>query len=296
VEITMSLAVDAFLERLPPALVATIDAARAAEWLAAAYGAARGEWPDVALSDTAFAAYVGDRIAADGTLDLDGAEQLRLSDLYLACACALGHGDAIACFRTRYLRDIQAALCQLGVRPSEVDELGHLVLEEILVDDRGRAAIAGYSGRGTLRRWARSVALRIAAKRHRSEQRDVAIQPQLAAVIGEVDDDTELQHLKQQYTGNYEAALVAAIAALDVRDRNVLRYYFIDGLTIDDLARVHDVHRSTAARWVGKAREHLYADVLARLRVELGMSPSEIASVGRMVRSELDVSFTRLLR
>ena len=292
----MSGPIAAFLQRLAPARRVGIVPARAADILEAAFVTGQRAWPEVPLSAEELAAHLGDTMAADAELDLDGLERLRIDDLYLAAGCALGRAPAIASFRSHFFGDIDRTLRRLGVGTSDVEELAHLVLNNILVGESGRPAIVGYIGRGTLRHWVQSVAIRTASKRHRSEKRVAATQAQLGDVMAQLDDDVELEHLRLRYAPAYEAALEAAVATLSARDRNLLRHYFIDGLTVDELGRLFHVHRATAARWVGKARENLHNEVLARLQSELGLSSSEIESLARFVRSQVDVSFSRLLR
>jgi RNA polymerase sigma-70 factor, ECF subfamily len=59
---------------------------------------------------------------------------------------------------------------------------------------------------------------------------------------------------------------------------------------------LHDVHRSTAARWIAEAREAIVDDTKSLLQARLGSTPSEIQSILTLVKSRLDVSFRRLLR
>ncbi|MEM1013744.1 MAG: transcriptional regulator, partial [Planctomycetota bacterium] len=57
----------------------------------------------------------------------------------------------------------------------------------------------------------------------------------------------------------------------------------------------HDVHRATAARWLVSARETLAKDTQRILRARLHVTQSEIESLHRLVRSDLDVSLCRIL-
>src|SRR5260370_1220010 len=82
----------------------------------------------------------------------------------------------------------------------------------------------------------------------------------------------------------------AALAALAERERNVLRQYYIDGLTIDQLAALYQVNRATTARWVAGARLSVVAKTREHLVDELGIAAGEADSIIRLVRSQLDVS------
>ena len=86
----------------------------------------------------------------------------------------------------------------------------------------------------------------------------------------------------------------AAFRALPVETRNLLRQYFLDGLTIDALAQMYRVHRATAARRVQAAREALTANVRARLKAELKIADS---SIERLITADnLEVSLSKILR
>ena len=102
--------------------------------------------------------------------------------------------------------------------------------------------------------------------------------------------DAELGFLKQHYAREFREAFDAALAALDVDQRNVLRLHFLDGLSIDQLGRTYGVHRATAARWVVRGRQALLAETRSRLRERWRMSEPELDSVLRQVRSQLDVT------
>ena len=100
--------------------------------------------------------------------------------------------------------------------------------------------------------------------------------------------------LRERYREQVRAAIAAAFAALTERQRNVLRQYYIDGLTIDQLAALYHVDRATTARWVIGARTGVLDGTRDRLRAVLGVSSDEVESILRLVRSELDLSL-RLL-
>jgi len=75
----------------------------------------------------------------------------------------------------------------------------------------------------------------------------------------------------------------------------VLRLHLLDGLNIDRIGQLHDVHRATAARWLASAREALAKDTQRILQARLQVSRSEFESLLRLVRSDLDVSLCRIL-
>ena len=113
----------------------------------------------------------------------------------------------------------------------------------------------------------------------------------LPAAVG----DPEIDLLRARYAKAFQAALRTALETLPVRDRNVLRFSYLDGLSIDEIAAFYRVHRATAARWVARARTALI-DETRRLVVErLTVGESELESLMRDLASQLEVSIRRLL-
>jgi RNA polymerase sigma-70 factor (ECF subfamily) len=102
--------------------------------------------------------------------------------------------------------------------------------------------------------------------------------------------------LKERYRGDLREAFGAAIAALEPRDRTLLRQHYVDGLSLEALAALHGVHRATCARWLASARDDIMSGLRKRLRAALGLEQREIESAIELVRSQLDLSLSRHLR
>jgi RNA polymerase sigma-70 factor (ECF subfamily) len=109
------------------------------------------------------------------------------------------------------------------------------------------------------------------------------------------DEDPEIRYVRERYAGELRAAVRAAIAALPAEERTLLRLYFVEGLSIDEIGRIHRVHRATAARRIARLREGLLENVRRELSAKLHLSPSEFQSVVRAVGSRLEVSLMTLL-
>jgi RNA polymerase sigma-70 factor (ECF subfamily) len=58
---------------------------------------------------------------------------------------------------------------------------------------------------------------------------------------------------------------------------------------------LHGIHRSSAARWLAQAREALATAVLHDFRERVGVSAAEVEHIVRLVRSQLDITWSRLL-
>jgi len=252
---------------------------------------ARRAWPELELADASYARALGDKLA-----DRAGEPAERVlrtmpaADLFLATACAAGDAAAIALFRAQLAPALRQALGKLAIPAAAIDETEQRVWIMLLVGDT--AQIRQYSGRGRLRSWVRSIAVRTArrlagAAHAQGGERELSELP--AAVR-----DPELELLRARYGAQVKAALAHAMAELTPRQRNVLRQYHLDGLTIDRLAALYQINRATAARWVAGARLALVAAMRARLVAELAIDTREVDSIIRMVRSELSISVREL--
>jgi RNA polymerase sigma-70 factor (ECF subfamily) len=93
----------------------------------------------------------------------------------------------------------------------------------------------------------------------------------------------------------FAAAFVAAMGALDERQRTLLRYRFVDGLTVEQIAEVYGVHRATTHRHLNEARDALSGATEREVRARLTIDASEVASLRRLIISQLEVSVARLL-
>lgn len=266
--------------------------------LAALHAEGASRW-GLALDPAAFARHLGavaPDTAADGedpdvVMKLIGG--LHTSDLYLACACGHGVAGAVDAIETRFFAGLDPALRQMGAAPPMVEEIKQRVREALFVGPT--PGILGYLGRGELRAWLRSVAVRQGLKLLREERRGGAPAEDALGSLADDADDPELEHLKTTYAGEFNRALVDALARLSPRERTVLKQSYLDGLSIDQISGLYRVHRATAARWIARARELLFDETRDLLIDRLQLTPSEFGSVARLVASQLDVSLTRLL-
>jgi RNA polymerase sigma-70 factor (ECF subfamily) len=278
--------ITAFLAALPAEHREAWPVAAIEELLARARAEAR-VWPS--LRTELLAAWLGERVQAVSGPTSEG---LELGSLVLACACVHGADGAAVAFRERHGPDIDAALRRLGLPSAEADDVRQAVLGKLLV--AGSEKLRSYGGRGALGGWVRAVTVRqaISMGRRRAplDRAQGEIPTQLPGLL-----DPEHDYLKARYGGELRRALREAVERLPAEDRNLLRFRFVDGLTLDELARVFDVHRATVARHLAKARADVRKATLRALRAELRLDGAEADSLVRMVRSQLDLSLSGLL-
>jgi RNA polymerase sigma-70 factor, ECF subfamily len=256
--------------------------------LASQYADALMTWPQVALPEPRYldqlARCIRDRAGEPAEHVIT---TMPAADLYLATACSDGRPGALEAFRDAYVPAVRQALGRVGAPAALIDEAVQQVLIMLFVDGQ----IAGYRGRGTLRNWVRSIAVKTG---RRLLGGDTAIpvdeRAELAVAVG----DPELDLLRARHREQVRDAFAAAFAQLTERQRNVLRQYYLDGLTIDQIGSLYQINRATAARWVASARLALVAATRAMLVDRWGVAASDVDSVIRLVRSQLSVSVREL--
>jgi len=255
---------------------------------AACAEAGAAAWPGLDVELERLTEYLGEKVAGGAELDL-----AHLADLYLAHAVLERRPGAVEAFCAQVLPAIDAPLRHLGADAARLDELRQTVLDAVIVGASRGPALAGYAGRSELRGWLRSVAVRVALKAWSRERAGEPLEDW--EELGEVLVDPALLHLKARYAAEVAAAFREAIAGLTARQRTLLRLHHLDGLTVDDLAKMYDVHRATAARWVAAARDAVFEDTRERLQRVVGLDDAEAVSVVRLVQSQLAQSLRRLL-
>lgn len=287
--------IDAAPTGVRPLLEAIADLDRRL-WAIVAQG--RAAWPDLLVDARAVVEFIARQATADlAETALDG---LRPADLYLACACAHLMPAALTAFDRDYMREVDVALQRMRVGPPRLQDIKQLVRQRLFVGPAAQPGapgkIAEYGGRGDLRRWVRSVAVRTCLNELRKGKREVLIDDdQLIAQHAIASDDPEVEYMKRTYAHEFRAAFSDALGQLGVREQTLLRYHHVDGLNIDEIGAIYRIHRVTAFRWLEKAKELLVRQTLQALRGRLKLPTGELDSVLRMIRSQIHLSLVRHL-
>lgn len=266
----------------------------------AALDRARAAHPDVRGNETLFAEALGTKLASDETLEWPDVERLLTESdapaIYLAAACADGQSDAIERFETLYFTAIPKALRSMGAQPADIDDVLSVVREKLFIGvDGQRPRVLGFAGGGSLEKLCRVVAARTLLNRQRSKRRERVSGDEALADLIAPHNDPELAAVKEHHRDAFRAAFADAIAKLSSEDRNLLRLSLIHRLSIDEVGRIYQIHRSTAARRLTRLRDAIAQDTRMYLRVKLGADRQELQSLFRLVQSGLDRSFIRLL-
>jgi len=301
VTVTTPSLVRPFLDAAPPAMRPVLEAIADLDrrlWAIVAEG--RAAWPDLTVE----ARVVVEFVARNATAELADAalDGLRPADLYLACACAHQMPGAIAAFDRDYMREVDVALQRMRIGPPRLHDVQQLVRQRLFVgggtsgQPTGPGKIAEYGGRGDLRRWVRSVAVRTCLNELRKGRREILVDDdQLIAQHAIATDDPEIEYMKRTYAHEFREAFGDALGKLGAREQTLLRYHHVDGLNIDEIGAIYRIHRVTAFRWLEKAKELLARSTLELLRGRLKLPANELDSVLRMIRSQIHLSLVRHL-
>jgi RNA polymerase sigma-70 factor (ECF subfamily) len=194
---------------------------------------------------------------------------LRIPDLALAQACALGHEPAWQRFLTLY----RAPLTHAAIAITGSATLGHDLADSLYAELFGlavpgrdrRSPLASYSGRGSLLGWLRATLAQRHIDHHRRARREVP----LATIEGAESDaatppppatplPAELDRLTR--------AVALTLQALPAQDRFLLAAYFLDQQTLLQIARLLHVHEATVSRKLKRLTAGLRKQLLRNLQ------------------------------
>jgi RNA polymerase sigma-70 factor (ECF subfamily) len=229
-----------------------------------------------ALERSAEKAHAG-RTPSDAELDRYF-DSLHLTDLALACACAMGKETAwdhfVTEFRPAMYRAADAMDPSGGAR--EVADALYAELFGLREKDGIRQSVFRYfHGRSSLSTWLRSVVSQRYIDRHRESKRlqplaDEGAHETTATRIEPADPE------RARYLASLRAVLAAAIAALAPRDRLRLACYYAQEMTLAQIGKLTREHEATVSRQLARTRRDVRSDVERRLHEERGFSKPEI--------------------
>jgi RNA polymerase sigma-70 factor len=94
----------------------------------------------------------------------------------------------------------------------------------------------------------------------------------------------------------FRGALTEGLAGLELCDRNMLRFHYFHGLTVDQLADMFCNPRTVVVRQLAKIRERLLRDTRRGLAARLQLDKHELDRLVDLARSRFDLAITRVLR
>jgi RNA polymerase sigma-70 factor (ECF subfamily) len=256
---------------------------------------ASAEWPQLKVIPETFAAYVAARIPPEED-PVAALGAIRGKDLALAHACAQGDPVAMALFEAGCFTEVDGALRRMRLPIASLEDVKQALRARLFVrDGDDPPLIEKYSGRGDLRAWVRVTALRSALRLARKGAREALTGEDALFDLATPTNDPELDQMKRIYRSEFKRAFESAIQALPNRDQTLLKQHYMDGLSLDEVARLYQVHRATAARWLARARELVLSGTRERIIERVRVSDTQLDSIMRLVRSSIHVSMGRVL-
>lgn len=220
-------------------------------------------------------------------------EDPHIEDRRLADECRRLEPRALTELDRRLSAVVPRALASIRMMASERSDLTQKVREKLLLGEAPR--IAQYTGRGPLDAWLRVVVLRAALDEVRKKEPDAPADEELDALTQTAAaEDPYLNALLSRCAPAVRRAVADALAALDDDDRLLLKLHYVDGLTIDELSPLLDVHRATAARRVARLRSQLGETVRLAAASVLDIDVTELESLVATLLSRLDISLGAL--
>ncbi|WP_394840120.1 hypothetical protein LVJ94_24860 [Pendulispora rubella] len=242
--------------------------------------------PEWRVPKDVFARYLTERISEPSHLE-EALSHGWIEDLYLCCACVARVPMAFEAMDS-HLAAVTAAI-RTRRQAMDDDEFKQRLRERLFVGTAGTGPkISNYSGRGEFRHWLKVVAVRLRIDCERAcapatPDRDLLRQ------LGTLIDNPELLHFKRIYRAEFELALADAMRSLSGRYVLYLRQYYFDGLTLDQIARLHRLDPSTVSRTLMKAaslvRKHLRRTLTERLKI----SAATLESILRLLDGQLSL-------
>lgn len=246
-----------------------------------------------ALAGSAAHRYKDESPPDEGRAYLEG---LETADLALACACIDGHDGAWE----HFILELRPQLYRAArtIAGDEGRDLADALYAELFgVADRGgppRPLLRHYHGRSRLVTWLRSVLVQRHIDRLRATRRLDPLEDDedVRLTAGPTADEPDVE--RPGLLAHAQAALDAAIDALDPRDRLRLRLYYGQDLTLSAIGRLLGEHEATASRKLEKARRTLRTRVECAL-AERGLPAAAIARAFELAADAPDLQLDRLL-
>lgn len=226
---------------------------------------------------------------------LEALATLHVVDLWLVERAAAGEATAIAQLDLLLVRAVRGAASRVRPDAAFLDEVAQQLRGKLFVSQPGAASkLFDFAGRGPLTRWLEAAALRVALTLRGQDRPGHTGESALDALPAPGPRPDGL-FLRGQLGPELQRALEEVLTSLPVRERNLLRLYFVKGLTVEEIGRLEGTHKSTVSRWLARVRSGTLERVRAILAERLGLSASELDSALAELKSQLHLSVSRVL-
>jgi RNA polymerase sigma-70 factor (ECF subfamily) len=225
--------------------------------------------------------------AASPSEVLEFLTHLRLEDLALARACALGSETGWEVFLMRYREKLYLAAHSIVQGDANARELADSLYADLYgtrsADGRRISKLNSFTGRGSLEGWLRAVMAQEYVNRFRRQQRLVSLEDQAEAGA---QFEAESPDPTQAVDARLREATDQALASLAPEDKFILANYYLDGRRLAEIALLLGVHESTISRKLEKITAGVRKAIASGL-VKRGMSKKEAVEI-------MDVEVTEL--
>jgi RNA polymerase sigma-70 factor, ECF subfamily len=230
-------------------------------------------------------------------------ESLHAADLALACTCSAGNEAAWEYFVAEYRPQLQRAARAIAGESSAC-ELADSLFGNLFglreADGKRRSLFDYFHGRSKLTTWLHA----ILAQRHVDEIRrtrrmepldDPPGEEASGRAAGAALKNNSPDPERAPYLAMMQAALEAALDALEPRDRLRLAYYYVNELTLLEIGKLLGEHEATVSRKLERVRQGLRRAVEESLREEKKLSEAQLRLCYEYAREEWPFDLTRAL-
>lgn len=245
----------------------------------------RAAWREIALAEADFAAFLGRCLSESAAEEI---ATLRGGDLWLVCAYGRGIPGASEALDRHYLEREATALARLGAPPAMIEDVLQEIRRRLVEAQSQEGGRKAYAGRGSLGGWLRIAAVRTMNRQRERRARELMLGSgplEVASLLHE----PEMVLLLKTYKHELTSAFREALASMSPRDRNLLRYHYVEGLSVDRLGDLYHVHRATAARWIERARQTLSERTRDAFRRRISMGEESFQRIVGLIESRIGI-------
>ena len=238
-------------------------------------------------------------------------ETLNVRDLALARACAAGNNAAWDFFMAQYRPELYRAARAIVGNAAGGESAARDLADTLCADLYGLREREGhrqslfdyFHGRSRLGPWLHAVL----ARRHVDEIRRTRKTESLEDDAGE--PRAEIAEIASVSTANavpdperagsmaiLQAALAAALNALDPRDRLRLAYYYVDDRTLAEIGRLLGEHEATVSRKLERTRRDIRGRVESGLRRDKNWNDAQLRACFEYAGGQWPFDLTASLR
>jgi RNA polymerase sigma-70 factor (ECF subfamily) len=222
---------------------------------------------------------------------LEFCSALRLAELALAHACAMGYEIAWERFMSRYRTPVMQAATAITRSASLGQDLADSLYAELFgLKDRDGSRVSpltSYSGRGSLMGWLRTTLAQRHIDFHRRTHREEPLEDLDPPASPPVQETQKIDILGR--------AVTHTLNALDATDSFLLSSYFLDRRTLIEIARLLKVHEATISRRLKRLVEETRKHLLQNLRAE-GLSERQAEEALGADPRDLEINLRTLLQ